>query len=543
MSSSLAHRFVAVLCTAILLPALLHAAPTDAAGGGIAVTAQDYYSEDHASKRRGGAQQLAEDIDVFTGGVRLGIPLLSIPGKGSPLTLQWAWNSLEPFTEAIHPPRIRFSDGNTSNPASHLLELPDGSTQRFYVIAGTGPFIGAGMIGELRTSGNWWLRNDRRGQPMTLRSPDGTTYTLDQFRPEIRRTLSAARNAAAFNTGTPPQMSNFVGMGGKFDYYLPGSRTDANGNRTTYQYDGLLLTGMTADDGRNVSITWQTALQRPTLITAGARQWRFDYSDSTGLGEGTVQLTQPDGQTWRLQAANWETFMAGRNWNSSRYPLYTSLSYPWGGSVSYQYTKFLAPNETPDCNQPGCRDELAKYVREQSRPALAKKTASDGGVWQYHHYLDNGPVMEALIWPVVGTSVARSNQRQVTTPTAVQLSQYVSPFDILNCEADLWRSGLLLTRATRAIGGSVDLEREDYAWTPSTISNTPSTLSATCRSTVSRVPLLTSKTLTRDGKTFSTAHEYDAYGRVTATNETGDNGDSRRIERSYVTDTSRWIMD
>ncbi|TJZ76202.1 hypothetical protein [Chitiniphilus eburneus] len=86
MSSSLAHRFVAVLCTAILLPALLHAAPTDAVGGGIAVTAQDYYSEDHASQRRGGAQQLAEDIDVFTGGVRLGIPLLSIPGKGSALT-------------------------------------------------------------------------------------------------------------------------------------------------------------------------------------------------------------------------------------------------------------------------------------------------------------------------------------------------------------------------------------------------------------------------------------------------------------------------
>ncbi|WP_169307348.1 RHS repeat domain-containing protein, partial [Chitiniphilus eburneus] len=434
-----------------------------------------------------------------------------------------------------------------SNPVTPTLELPDGSTQRFYR-TDTSP-TGYPMTGTFRTSGNWWLQKDGLWEAAILKSPNGTTYQLSVIKPQQGRTLSAALSSYPFgNVSALPDSTYYTGLGGEFDYYLPASASDTNGNRVDYGYDGMLLTSLTAADGRAIRITWsntgQPATRMPQVasVTAGSRNWSFAYP-----GDSQLTMTQPDGLSWQLGYRNWETYMTGIPPNGTQFPLFTSITYPSGGQTRLDYVRYLAPNDIPDsCNQPGCRDEIAKYVREQPRPAVMRKTTSDGGVWTYQFYAGKGVdgIYVAYSFPTGGDQAQiKSGTRIVTTPAGTTTYGYVSPYDIANCQEDQWRSGLLLSQSTANSAGTV-LEQTSYDWRYAQISsNTPSVLSSTCRSSVSRVPLQASKTLTRDGKTFSTAHEYDAYGRVTATYETGDNGDSRRIERSYVTDTSRWIMD
>ncbi|WP_353327977.1 hypothetical protein, partial [Chitiniphilus shinanonensis] len=536
----------AALCVVALLPAILHAAPVDTGGGTVPITAIDYFSEDHSAARRGSEQRLVEDVDPFTGGLRINIPLFSLPGAGGPLAVQWAYNSLEPFAEPIRPPRVRDGRGSVQNPIAPTLELPDGSTQRFYKIDSTPS--GYPMTGVFRTTGNWWLQSNGLGQAMTLKSPDGTTYQLSVIKLQQRRTLSAATSTYPFGSvPARPDSTYYTGLGGEFDYYLPASASDANGNRVDYGYDGTLLTSLTAADGRAIRIAWSntgqqaTRLPQVTSVTAGSRSWSFAYSGDTQL-----TMTQPDGLSWQLGYRNWETYMTGIPPYGTQFPLFTSITYPTGGQTRLDYARYLAPNDIPDgCNQPGCRDEIAKYVREQPRPVVMRKTTSDGGVWTYQFYAGKGVdgIYVAYSFPTgADQAQIKSGTRVVTTPVGTTTYGYVSPYDIANCQEDQWRSGLLLSQRTANSTGAV-LEQTSYDWRYAQISNMPASLSSTCRSTVSRVPLQASKTITRDGKTFSSSYSYDSYGRVIATDESGDNGDSRRTERSYLTDTSRWIMD
>ncbi|WP_353328872.1 hypothetical protein, partial [Chitiniphilus shinanonensis] len=541
----------ATLCALLLAPVLLHAAPLPASGGDLPVTAVDYFSEDNTAKRRGEETGAVDHVDPLTGGLRIDIPLFSLPGPGGALNLRWTYNSLEPFAEAIRAIRVRDGMGTPSMPVFPTLELPDGTTQRFYPIDPNAlQSWGYSAAGQYRTTSNWWLqKGSRRGDAMTLKSPSGTVYQLSVTQLEVKKTLLSANSIQPFNAPQErPTEGRYRNLGGEFDYYLPAASTDANGNRITYSYDGLLLRSLSAADGRSITINWQSRYpeqsQRVASVVAGTRQWLFDYADASQL-----RIQQPDGLSWFLPYRDWETYMTTNESNSRlnlhQYPLYTGVTLPSGGRTSFEFMRYLAPVPLPEgCTQTNC-DKPAS-IREQPHPAVARKTTSDGGVWVYNHYADWGidSVLATDVEAIRGDKIAPviQGRRQVSGPGGITYYTYVSPYDVTDCQNDLWKNGLLLERSDATTSGET-LQTTRYSWGYLTIAHAVSMLDSNCRSTVSRVPLQTRQAITRDGKTFTTTQEYDSYGRVIATDESGDNGDSRRTERSYLTDTSRWIID
>ncbi|UXY14188.1 hypothetical protein N8I74_12760 [Chitiniphilus purpureus] len=544
-------RGLALAAAVFAIPAA--GAPTTVAGGLLPVTALDHYSEDNAASRRGSEGQAIDEIDVLTGGVRLSLPLFTLPGAGDSLQLFWQHNTLEPFTEPIHGVRVRGNNApSQSRPPTYTLELPDGSTQLFHAA----PQLGTHLY---RTASNWLLSayTGMGGitQAQWLKSPDGTVYTLDVVQRDVKRVYAAAIDPQVFAAprGFDPRKQAFAkGAGGAFNYHLPSASVDANGNRVTYSYQDELLTGMYAADGRRIEIAWNRLQQRPTLVTSGGRRWQIDYvgeTFSSGLVplDGTVVLTQPDNQTWHLQWTNWEVFMADHAWNRSSYPLFRSVRYPTGGVTEFAYTRFVAgaieqlPCAGSECNP----TPWEPYFREKSRPALARKTTSDGGSWVYHHYHDLAQHGVLSIVPTrnsptpPGNQGAFSNIRQVTAPSGVTRYTFFTPYDIRNCAQDVWQSGLLLEKDVAG------LHTERYAWRKAVIGPQPVFFNEHyCTAADSAVPLLADQTITRNGKVFHTRYSgHDPYGRVGLIVETGDAGNPRVTRRSYLTDTGRWLMD
>lgn len=489
----------------------------------------DYVSEDGTSARRGNESNWFESIDIYAGTLRVGIPLFNIPGTGNlDFSVQWSANTQEPHANGPHPPRLRTlvtASGGTSIcaggklPNSNLvLELPDASTWQFYAET-----VGANSA---RTTNNW--RFSCNGSLTgVLQSPNGNSWDMNVAGQSTFSYTSAAAGSA-FGTTNRPDPSFYNTTGGQFFWLMPSAQHDQYGNWVQYGYDGLKLTGMTANDGRQISLSWNgNAL---TGVASGSRSWLFSQS-STGL-----LISQPDGQTWTIEeATDWNRVMTGGVYTGAG-GLVTAVTNPHGGKTTYTYAAYLVanPNVTCPTAQPDCVRLAIPWVREQPHTALARKQTSDGGTWTYTAYWGNGKAPLATFAPDGPTGHAVRNVQIMTPAKSYQESyQFWSPYEFTTCvSSNTWQIGLLAEKDT----GST--QQETYTW----INQSMIGGSSGCAAQLGR-PLLQTINVIRDGKTYSTNNTYDSYGRATQIVETGDDGNQRVTNRIWLTDTTRWILD
>ena len=165
---------------------------------------------------------------------------------------------------------------------------------------------GMPMVFPALTLSHWQIAclpgtsNGQPGEGYLAISPDGTKYSLDYL-----------VDAAAPSVIEDDPDANRIHR--RFATMLVTQIQDRFGNWVRYHYANGLLTGITANDGRNVSITWNSAhpvINAITVMpgTASARAWNYSYdftlSGATVTGAKLAGVQLPDGSRWAFSTTS-----------------------------------------------------------------------------------------------------------------------------------------------------------------------------------------------------------------------------------------------
>ncbi|GGA16898.1 hypothetical protein [Dyella nitratireducens] len=186
------------------------------------------------------------------------------------------------------------------------------------------PAAGTSTYGIV-TKQNWMISctasnaADDGGQGFIAVAPDGTQYTFTHlvYRPmttltEPLGTAPAAMKAAL--TGIKPMVasSNLLERNDAFMYVT--RVVDRFGNSLTYTYNNANgnLTGITASDGRSVTIGYDSTGYLITSVTAQAsnvapRTWTYTYNTSNSALPILTGVTLPDGSAWGYNLGAFQT--------------------------------------------------------------------------------------------------------------------------------------------------------------------------------------------------------------------------------------------
>ncbi|MBU1425900.1 MAG: RHS repeat protein [Gammaproteobacteria bacterium] len=297
--------------------------------------------------------------------------------------------------------------------------------------------------------------------------------------------------------------------------------TDRNGNWINISYDnfndnGATITSVSTSDGRSLTYSYDTIIdsyKRLSSITDGTRTWRYAYIDNTtpgfsGLSVGTFLLnkvTLPDNTFWEY------TYNGNLGTAAGSYQI-NSVTTPQLGKVTYTYSfvNFIAAiGRLPD-------------------EVISSRSIAGVGSWSYSY--------------VPGTNVGELDTTTVTAPGNLQkiVYKHYGQNAILTA-GDIWKIGLL---AEKTVG---TVQSESYSWTPLQISNQNDTRTFTWVpiGTYFYAPRLSSKTITRDGATYSTTFSgFDSYNNPGVVAEVGPNGETRTTNVTYNnTDAAtKWVL-
>jgi len=184
-----------------------------------------------------------------------------------------------------------------------LKRAPENSAPRPNMLDATG----TPMVFPALTLSNWQIgclpgtSNGQPGEGYLAISPDGTQYSLDHL-----------VDAAASSVIEDDPDANRIHR--RFATMLATQVRDRFGNWVRYRYANGLLTGITAKDGREVSITWNGAhpvIDRITVMpgTASARAWSYSYDFAVNPATSVVTSARlagvrlPDGSSWAFSTA------------------------------------------------------------------------------------------------------------------------------------------------------------------------------------------------------------------------------------------------
>lgn len=360
-----------------------------------------------------------------------------------------------------------------------VLELPDGSVQQLSFTASGAPL----MV----TTQRWKAECISGG--LAVYSPQGVRYDITQ---QVR-----ISNAGA---GTEPPI----------DAWYTSKITDKNGNYATIAYKGAgspEISAVTTNDGRTLSFSYLdsgTYTRRISQISGAAGQvWSYTYQPVTGYAARyfLTSVQRPDGTTWNY-TYNLSMGTAGGDY------LLNKVTYPTGGSISYTYGKMHSNTALN-----------AVY----SFTAVTRKTTSDGGTWTFT-YTPGGP-------GAYDTTV-------VNTPKGALTYQHAGGGYVT--AGKVWMMGLLISKSIDGV------QTESYTWNTQLISNENNFRSGGLYAVVDQdtyAPLLTQKTITRNGSPHTTAYtSFDSYGNPGTVTETGVNGGNRTTRLTYYINPSKWIV-
>jgi len=299
--------------------------------------------------------------------------------------------------------------------------------------------------------------------------------------------------------------------------------TDRNGNWINITYtnpngNGALVGNVSTSDGRTLTYyytNYATSFYRVTSISDGSRTWRYGYIDYTttgfsGLSVGVSLLntvTLPDNTTWVY------TYYGNRGTLAGSYKIY-SVKTPQGGLITYdyQYTTFNAGNP----------------IQSQT---ISSRTITGVGAWGYTY--------------APGSGYGLLDTTTVTAPNSLQTIVYshygYTTVKITGGMSALWKVGLLAQKTTG------NIQTETYAWIPLNLStqNDQRPFSYTAEvDDYFRKALLSSKTIARNGATYSTTYSnFDGYGNPQTITEAGQNGGNRTTTLTYNnSDPTIWIL-
>ncbi len=488
----------------------------------------DFYQEPGVNPKRQYSVDLqgVENIDPFTGILRLSYDDLVIPGNGGlDIVVKRTYHLAQqisgvvgtiPYKNGrtvtglgwdIHFGRIRYAGAlfpngcgevNQASSANPVLELPDGTRKvLFNKLTGS-------ASSEYITKDRWTATcidiaiGQYRDGGLLVTSPDGTKYTMNLL--ENYRGLAYpddAYNAAWHTTRIEDKNGNWI----KIDYVDKGTTQYANIDR------------ITSSDGRRVDFTYTNPTTNDALltrITANGQSWDYSYSavpnDATGY-YFLDSVTGPEGLTWK-----YDYYATG----VGLYSL-SRMSMPYGGTVDYTYQQRVA---------------LESVVGGVLTTAIkTKKTAGPGvvaGTWTYAFSTASNDLDE--------TTITTPNGKEVFFHCGEKVAFIGSrPTE---CSTDI---GKLLIK--EIFYGTTRIQTEQYGWTSVKISDQIERYPTRAYGIVGVfTDVLTQKIIRRNNTTFSTTYSnfdsYDNPGRI----DESSGGDTRRTDYTYYADTSKWIV-
>lgn len=285
--------------------------------------------------------------------------------------------------------------------------------------------------------------------------------------------------------------------------------TDRNGNYININYasaSSAEIRSISTSDGRSASFTYidsgKTTARISSITSAGQT---YDYSYKPSGIAGVYQLstvTRPDNATWEYDYSE-------NNGASAGSYLMRSATTPQGGSITYTYD-FV-------------------FFDSQSNPAsksnvVSKKSMSTGGIWSFDYSPGGNSSLDTT---------------RVTSPEGTTTYKHIGPN--YAGAGSIWKVGLLIQKR---IG---DEQTEQYTWSGQRISTEtyvrPGAFVTRFDYLETNAPLLTRKTITRDGASYDTAYSnFDSYGNPRTITESGTRGGDRTTTVSYYTNTSKWII-
>ncbi|MFA5073121.1 MAG: PKD domain-containing protein [Nitrospirota bacterium] len=371
----------------------------------------------------------------------------------------------------------------TNNP---IVEMPDGSQHPLFKVPGQqNTFISKErwIYKYINTNGTWEL---------TL--TDGTVYTF-RYNP-------AGPGYTTYDNVQVAQVTNIRNAANTASISI---------NYTRYQNDTYsYLTSITDSTGRTITYTYEIRNNLRMLAHIDLSYQRLmTYSHQYVNPENYLSTAQPPvGNSWQY------------SYNSTNHELQT-LTYPSGGTITYTFSDI--PFDT------------GKVTNVKFSVVTQRTTGGRGipsGTWSYSYNSNASPATTTITAPNGVTETHKFHSWASSCPSRQG-----------SC-GNVWKIGLPISKQ---ISGSASLS-ESYAWVASgSISNDRISNSGWngtggfIYDAAIYVPRQSSKSITRDGKTYTTTYSnYDSYDNPTSIAETGDV--NRNTSLSYWYNTSKNII-
>ena len=427
---------------------------------------------------------------------------------------------------------------------------PNGATQTFEAVSPTGTIYTFDEIGREPLTSNWWVRGHIRAFVTQIKNVHGNWLKYNYER--VQKNPSQWRNG--------PHASQFK------PFVRP------------------YLNQITSSDGQSVSLTYENLGYKKRLkqITANKRYWHYRYSapttetfpgsksgDTVKVASHLVEVEAPGGDKTRYgyslinhqdKSQDWFATLGLINGSviaETDYrgflKLLTKVTTPQGLVIDYEYER--CDNVLIDLPDGGKGVEACwpsfnfKRLWSGSVSALSKRTLSGRGLTPIVWKIRQVPSMETL-------KVYANYQHLKSRQTIFEMPEktLVNHYHMVNVPspADDWKHGALVKREIFKPGVDINqgspLYREAYVHAKGPrlgedgiyYGRTPAYVKARALASWGR-QLVANKTVTLDGKTFSTQYKnYDQYGFPRQIVESGTQSRTNNI--TYEHKTSRWII-
>jgi len=482
--------FFAALC------AFAHVAPAQEA-------LPDFYKDPGIYPNRDYVNQhVTENVDPFTGALQIHSTDVYLPGAGGfDLKVVRSFNSTR-----INPTNP--ADLSTSSLAGmgwtvHFGRVLKNRNTFICLNSDSGTAIGDNPVIELPDGSRQVLAFTPTGSPLML--------TTQRWRAEC---IGAGTGLAVYSPDgvryDMTQQVQEVGGASSVNAWYTTQITDRNGNTATIHYAAAAspqITSVTTSDGRSITFNYLDSgllSRRISSIVTGGRTWTYGYAAVSGV-TGRYFLTsvsRPDSSSWGYA---YNTVVGSDNANNYQM---SRVTYPQGGTMTYGYGYVYFDAVT----NPSSRSVV-----------VTTKATSDGGNWSFAYTPGSASVYDTT---------------SVTTPAGNITYKHIGAN--FATSGSVWRIGLLMQKSIGTV------QTENYTWGSQKISDENNLRQGAFPSRIDTevyAPILTQRTIVRDGATYTTTFSgHDTYGNPATVTESGPNGGNRTKNFTYYINTAKWII-
>ncbi|MGN6227484.1 MAG: RHS repeat domain-containing protein, partial [Dyella sp.] len=434
------------------------------------------------------------------------------------------------------------------------------------------------------------LANTANGQPgegFQAQAPDGTKYWFNELVYRYARSMSRSLYDDGLGSIRRDQSDDFVAtlvsllsgsgvahaaptvnvLGRRLAWMMVTRIEDRFGNSLVFSYsaDGL-LTGITASDGRALSITYISGTPRIQSVTlqpssGAARTWTYGYSSD---GKSLVSVTQPDSSRWLFNLGAFDTAsLSADGSHSSCITLGVPGLSPASGTITHpsglvgtftvkpmKHGRSHVPRSCVGMNQ-GNQDtqgSSATVPNAWYSFTVIQRSVSGAGVsaqtWNYNY----SPANES--WSDCTGSCPTTVWTDVVNPDgSTERSTFSNRFDFT--ESQLQRTDYY----AGAVGASALLRTESSWYAPPTTSPLPASAGGAIQSYVNydqieKYSPLNKRVITQDGDTYTwQAETFNAYAQVTKQKRCNSitscsPTSNEYLEESlcYLNDSNLWVL-